>query len=738
MLDPELGTEADLDALHAALAAHGMGLVLDIVPNHMAASQREPRLGGRPRPRAGLAATPAGSTSTWRASERELRSRVLLPVLGDPARRCSSGARSRSSWSREGVPRRPLLRPRIPPGSVDAAGGAATARWRGCRERLRAEHPAAARWPRSSTGCGGCPAAPPGARRRSPAGGAARGAADALGCARLAAADARGRAGDARGRRRGFGAGPDGRRGRLRRLLDAQVYRLVHWRRAAREINYRRFFDVERSRRAAHGGSRGLRPDPRAGARVAPARLGGWIPDRSPRRPARPAAATSSGWPGRISRHEPAPPDLRGEDPEPRRAPPHRVARRRHDRLRLPQSGRSAVHRSRRKASQALEADYRRVIRQPLNFPDLVAARASGWCWRPALSAGVRRLAERLLRLGAAPPGWLAALGPGSSPGRSSRPSSRCRCTAPTWTTAPRSPRARTGACSHDAPAGGTRPRPGAGAGAGPAGGGAAGPRGADARAGARRGQAAAASSASSSSAVPPTAKGVEDTAFYAYAPLLSRNEVGGGPGRPARSRVGGRFTRATLERAASAGRDRCSPSPPTTPSAPPTCAPGSISWPSGPTSGSSGSTAGGASTSPSRQPCAAAACPIRRPSITCSRRWWGSGPTSRSAVGDAGGAARADRRIHAQGGHGRPSGEPAGPTPTPGSRPRCRRTSRRSSRRRGLPACSTSSSAGSPASVAPGWWTSAARTVLHLTSPGIPDLYQGDELGMLGAGGSR
>ena len=27
-------------------------------------------------------------------------------------------------------------------------------------------------------------------------------------------------------------------------LLDAQVYRLVHWRRAAREINYRRFFDV--------------------------------------------------------------------------------------------------------------------------------------------------------------------------------------------------------------------------------------------------------------------------------------------------------------------------------------------------------------------------------------------------------------------------------------------------------------------------------------------------------------
>jgi (1->4)-alpha-D-glucan 1-alpha-D-glucosylmutase len=31
----------------------------------------------------------------------------------------------------------------------------------------------------------------------------------------------------------------------------------------------------------------------------------------------------------------------------------------------------------------------------------------------------------------------------------------------------------------------------------------------------------------------PATAKGVEDTAFYAYAPLLSRNEVGGGPEAP-------------------------------------------------------------------------------------------------------------------------------------------------------------------------------------------------------------
>src|SRR4030095_1296874 len=34
-LNPEIGTEADLDALVAALQAHGMGLMLDLVPSHM-------------------------------------------------------------------------------------------------------------------------------------------------------------------------------------------------------------------------------------------------------------------------------------------------------------------------------------------------------------------------------------------------------------------------------------------------------------------------------------------------------------------------------------------------------------------------------------------------------------------------------------------------------------------------------------------------------------------------------
>ena len=49
----------------------------------------------------------------------------------------------------------------------------------------------------------------------------------------------------------------------------------------------------------------------------------------------------------------------------------------------------------------------------------------------------------------------------------------------------------------------------------------------------------------------PATAKGVEDTALYVYVPLASRNEVGGSPGRPLDDAVG-RLHRANSERACS------------------------------------------------------------------------------------------------------------------------------------------------------------------------------------------
>ena len=81
-LNPELGTEDDLRALVAALRQRSMGLVLDIVPNHMAASGENPwwwelMLHGQ-----------GGQFANyfdidWAPLDPKLRGKVLLPVLED-------------------------------------------------------------------------------------------------------------------------------------------------------------------------------------------------------------------------------------------------------------------------------------------------------------------------------------------------------------------------------------------------------------------------------------------------------------------------------------------------------------------------------------------------------------------------------------------------------------------------------------------------------------------------------
>lgn len=84
-LNPELGTEEDFDALVQELVSHGMGLLLDIVPNHMAASPENPWwmdvLTHGPRsPYASyfdIDWHPASAKGVW-------DNQVLLPILGQP------------------------------------------------------------------------------------------------------------------------------------------------------------------------------------------------------------------------------------------------------------------------------------------------------------------------------------------------------------------------------------------------------------------------------------------------------------------------------------------------------------------------------------------------------------------------------------------------------------------------------------------------------------------------------
>jgi (1->4)-alpha-D-glucan 1-alpha-D-glucosylmutase len=82
-LNPEIGTEADYEALCQALQAHGMGQVLDIVPNHMGITGNDNQWwhdvleNGPASPYDGF------FDIAWYASPRvEMHEKVLLPTLG--------------------------------------------------------------------------------------------------------------------------------------------------------------------------------------------------------------------------------------------------------------------------------------------------------------------------------------------------------------------------------------------------------------------------------------------------------------------------------------------------------------------------------------------------------------------------------------------------------------------------------------------------------------------------------
>ena len=82
VLNPEIGTREDLDTLAAGLKAHGMGQILDIVPNHMAVHGDD-----NPWWMDVLENGPASLYADfydidWRPLRPELHGRLLLPVLG--------------------------------------------------------------------------------------------------------------------------------------------------------------------------------------------------------------------------------------------------------------------------------------------------------------------------------------------------------------------------------------------------------------------------------------------------------------------------------------------------------------------------------------------------------------------------------------------------------------------------------------------------------------------------------
>jgi (1->4)-alpha-D-glucan 1-alpha-D-glucosylmutase len=84
-LNPELGTTADFEKLHEVLKSHGMGLLVDMVPNHMGAELSNPYW---------LDVLKYGEESQyadmfdidWNTGGALLDGKVMLPVLGDDYR----------------------------------------------------------------------------------------------------------------------------------------------------------------------------------------------------------------------------------------------------------------------------------------------------------------------------------------------------------------------------------------------------------------------------------------------------------------------------------------------------------------------------------------------------------------------------------------------------------------------------------------------------------------------------
>jgi len=82
LLNPEVGSEAEHAALCEALTAHGMGQVLDIVPNHMGVLGAHNPWWQDVLEHGQASAHAASFDIEWEPAAPELRGRVLLPVLG--------------------------------------------------------------------------------------------------------------------------------------------------------------------------------------------------------------------------------------------------------------------------------------------------------------------------------------------------------------------------------------------------------------------------------------------------------------------------------------------------------------------------------------------------------------------------------------------------------------------------------------------------------------------------------
>jgi (1->4)-alpha-D-glucan 1-alpha-D-glucosylmutase len=241
-LNPEIGTESDLDALAAALRARGMGLVLDVVPNHMCIASdlnhwwNDVLENGRSSPFAPF------FDIDWHPPKSELDEKILLPVLGQQYGRVLEGSEISIGYvggafqAQYGASRFPIgprtILPLLEPMVTDL------------RRTHPDDHPDVLEIESIVTATKNLPTRweidPEKIRERQREKEIVKRRLDTLVSASAAVRDALERSLQAINGHPGKPHSFD----TLEALLGEQAYRLSYWGVAAEEINYRRFFDI--------------------------------------------------------------------------------------------------------------------------------------------------------------------------------------------------------------------------------------------------------------------------------------------------------------------------------------------------------------------------------------------------------------------------------------------------------------------------------------------------------------
>jgi (1->4)-alpha-D-glucan 1-alpha-D-glucosylmutase len=241
-LNPEVGTPAEFDRFVAALVERGMGQILDVIPNHMGIAAACNRWWNDVLENGPGSPFAAFFDIDWDPVKRQLANRVLLPILGDQYGLVLERQELRLQYRDGGfslhyyetaLPIAPesvaqILRLRLP-ALLEERGEA---------------DPSLQEYQSVIASLDNLP-------------GRTETAADRVQARRREAEVIRRRLGRLADTCQGIRDSLEetirlinGRRGdprsfdHLDRLLDSQVYRLAHWRVAADEINYRRFFDI--------------------------------------------------------------------------------------------------------------------------------------------------------------------------------------------------------------------------------------------------------------------------------------------------------------------------------------------------------------------------------------------------------------------------------------------------------------------------------------------------------------